>query len=100
MAPVRLFHDDVRCTGSEKRLVDCPRLAYGHNNCATTEAVTLTCQASTATLSTTQAMPQPQPAPTPTPTPTSTPLVSSSTSSSFDESDRRLAEGTREIVLV
>ena len=35
------FYDDVRCTGTEARLVDCPR-SSGHN-CGTSEAVTLQC---------------------------------------------------------
>ena len=53
-APVDSFYDNVACTGTESRLVDCPRSSS--ENCGTSEAVTLTCAGA-------------RPTPTPTPTP-------------------------------
>ena len=40
-APEDLFYDDIACTGSETRLVECPR--GSSENCGTHEAVMLTC---------------------------------------------------------
>lgn len=36
--------DDVRCTGSERRIVDCPRAAFGVENCAATEGLGIRCE--------------------------------------------------------
>jgi len=35
--------DDVQCTGSEASIMDCPHLPWGRHNCASSEAVGLTC---------------------------------------------------------
>ena len=40
-APQDLFYDDIACTGSETRLVECPR--GSSEDCGTHEAVMLTC---------------------------------------------------------
>jgi hypothetical protein len=36
--------DDVNCTGSEFRIGDCPHLAYGTENCGTTEGAGFRCE--------------------------------------------------------
>ena len=43
-APSNAFQlDNVLCTGTERRLVDCPHNAFGDENCVATEAVALIC---------------------------------------------------------
>jgi deleted-in-malignant-brain-tumors protein 1 len=38
------FLDDVNCTGTERRLGDCPHLAWGSHNCGTSEGAGFSCQ--------------------------------------------------------
>ena len=40
-----IWIDDVRCTGSETRLVDCQRTAFGQHNCVHFEDASVRCQA-------------------------------------------------------
>ena len=39
-----IWIDDVQCTGTETRLVDCPRTAFGVHNCNHFEDASVRCQ--------------------------------------------------------
>ena len=39
-----IWIDDVHCTGTEIRLVDCPRTAFGAHNCIHFEDASVRCQ--------------------------------------------------------
>ena len=43
----QIWLDDVRCVGTETRLIDCPASPLGQHNCVHSEDAGVRCQAST-----------------------------------------------------